>query len=549
MITQTFIELCEWDSSRFLIFSDNVFGTLIYYSHFLAMILALVVGFFVFSQNKKGLVNKLLFFIMLFFATWTFLDLVLWANERPDFIMFFWSLILLVEPLVYALCVYFIYVFIEKKDISFKKKIGIFSLLLPIIVLLPTQLALVSFDLSNCFREPIEGPIATYYIYITETIYLFWILLYAFKAYYKATEIMRKQIILVTFGIILFLLSFVSGNIIGSITEDWTLAQIGLFCMPLFALFLGYMIVKFKTFNAKLIGTQALVAALGFSVLGIIFIRSIDNVRAVAIATLLLIIIMGDLLIRSVKREIKQKEELAKLNVELEKLIKQRESLMHLINHKVKGSFTHSKYVFAGILDGTFGDINEEVRRRSEQGLEANDNGIKTIDLILNAANLQQGLIKYEMKKVDFKDVVSKSFSEKKIPAEKKGLKIEKEVGESDYTVPGDAFWLQEAVNNLIDNSVKYTKEGGIFISLKRNAGKILLSVRDTGMGITPEDKKNLFTEGGRGKDSIRVNVDSTGYGLYSVKLIIEAHKGKVWVESEGEGKGSTFYIELPAVE
>jgi len=105
MITQTFIELCEWDSSRFLIFSDNVFGTLIYYSHFLAMILALVVGFFVFSQNKKGLVNKLLFFIMLFFATWTFLDLVLWANERPDFIMFFWSLILLVEPLVYALCV------------------------------------------------------------------------------------------------------------------------------------------------------------------------------------------------------------------------------------------------------------------------------------------------------------------------------------------------------------------------------------------------------------------------------------------------------------
>ncbi len=72
--------------------------------------------------------------------------------------------------------------------------------------------------------------------------------------------------------------------------------------------------------------------------------------------------------------------------------------------------------------------------------------------------------------------------------------------------------------------------------------------MKDTGFGITAEDKKNLFTEGGRGKDSVKVNVDSTGYGLYSVKLIVDAHKGKVWAESEGEGKGSQFYVELDAI-
>jgi signal transduction histidine kinase len=70
--------------------------------------------------------------------------------------------------------------------------------------------------------------------------------------------------------------------------------------------------------------------------------------------------------------------------------------------------------------------------------------------------------------------------------------------------------------------------------------------VKDTGIGITKEDRKNLFTEGGRGKESVKVNVDSTGYGLYTVKLIIEAHKGKVTMESEGAGKGSTFFVELP---
>jgi signal transduction histidine kinase len=67
-------------------------------------------------------------------------------------------------------------------------------------------------------------------------------------------------------------------------------------------------------------------------------------------------------------------------------------------------------------------------------------------------------------------------------------------------------------------------------------------------VGITDEDKKLLFTEGGRGKNSVKVNVDSTGYGLYSVKLIMDAHKGRTWAESEGPDKGSTFYIELDSV-
>ena len=99
--------------------------------------------------------------------------------------------------------------------------------------------------------------------------------------------------------------------------------------------------------------------------------------------------------------------------------------------------------------------------------------------------------------------------------------------------------------NNLLQNSILYTKEGKITIELSKNNNKILLSVKDTGIGITEEDKKNLFTEGGRGKDSVKTNVDSTGYGLYSTKLIIDAHKGKIWAESEGEGKGSQFFVEF----
>ena len=112
----------------------------------------------------------------------------------------------------------------------------------------------------------------------------------------------------------------------------------------------------------------------------------------------------------------------------------------------------------------------------------------------------------------------------------------------------GDSIWLKEAINNLIDNSIKYTKEGKITVELEKKNSNILFSIKDTGMGITEEDKQHLFTEGGRGKDSVKVNVDSTGYGLFTVKLIVEAHKGTVSAQSEGPGKGSTFFVELPVV-
>ena len=66
------------------------------------------------------------------------------------------------------------------------------------------------------------------------------------------------------------------------------------------------------------------------------------------------------------------------------------------------------------------------------------------------------------------------------------------------------------------------------------------------GVGISNEDKPHLFTEGGRGKESLKVNVHSTGYGLYIAKQIVETHKGRIWAESDGAGKGSAFFVELP---
>ncbi len=242
-------------------------------------------------------------------------------------------------------------------------------------------------------------------------------------------------------------------------------------------------------------------------------------------------------------------KEVDSLNKDLQQLIQQRESLEHLITHKVKGSFTHTKYIFSEILQGSYGAITPELKRMAELGLDSDEMGVRTVDLILNASNLQKGTVKYDIKPVDMKLIVLEEVNHKKDLMDSKGLKLETEIKDENYLVNGDIFWLKEVVNNLIENSLNYTKEGKITVSLYKKNKKILFSVKDTGIGISPEDKNNLFTEGGRGKESVKTNVNSTGYGLYSVKLIVEAHHGRVWVESEGPGKGADFFVELDAIE
>jgi len=150
------------------------------------------------------------------------------------------------------------------------------------------------------------------------------------------------------------------------------------------------------------------------------------------------------------------------------------------------------------------------------------------------------------MKQFDYKKMTEEIINDKKEQAKSRGLKLEAEIKSGSYMVLGDAIWLKEAAQSFVDNALKYTLKGKVTVGLEKRNDKIVYSVKDSGVGLTAEDKANLFKEGGRGKDSLRINVDSTGYGLYSAKMVIEAHKGRTWAESAGKDKGSTFFIELP---
>ena len=537
----------------YLFFSTDV-PALLYYAQIPATVIALLFSFYIFWNGRQFLLNRLLFLIAIFFSFWTLTTLIVWAGNDGGLMAFIWPFYSLILGFIAVFCIYFIYVFLEKKDISTRIKILFLTLLAPVLILASTNFNISGFNITHCDAFDFEWLPFKIYGTLLGVIAMLWILFLLIKYYRISDKVFKRQIVLMGTGIELFLFSFFGMEFLATyltkigLLPDSQLELYGLFGMVIFIIYISVLMVRFGAFNIKLIATQALIWGL-VALIGsqFFFIQVPINFVLNGIG-FLAAIILGQYLIKSVKKEIQQREELAKLNINLEDLLKQRESLVHLVTHKVKGSFTRSKYIFAGMLEGMFGDINEEVKKRAEQGLESDNMGIETVDLVLNAANLEKGTVKYEMKTLDLKDLVNKTVSEKMISAEAKGLKLESDIKEDVYNVSGDSLWLKEVINNLVENSIKYTREGKIIAGLLKKENKVLFYVKDTGVGVTEEDKKNLFTEGGRGKDSVKVNVDSTGYGLYSVKMILDAHKGRVWMENNTDGVGSTFWVELAAV-
>jgi signal transduction histidine kinase len=284
---------------------------------------------------------------------------------------------------------------------------------------------------------------------------------------------------------------------------------------------------------------------------------------------LIVMIFVGILLIRSVRKEISAREHIEALAADLEKANENQVALIHFITHQVKGFFTKSRDIFSMMLEGDAGEIPDKVKGFVRQGFDSDTKGVAMVQDVLTAANVRSGIIKYAMEPFDVQTLVSALVIEYKSMAEGKGLKLTYEVQDaagidggnaqqaSTYKITGDQEQLKNVFKNLIENSIKYTPAGTVAVSLTREdrpvapgtgVSKIIFAVKDSGVGISSEDKKMLFTQGGRGKDSIKVNVESTGYGLYIAKGIVEAHHGTIRAESEGTAKGSQFYVELPVV-
>lgn len=532
--------LCDFSSAKFLIISENV-PPLVYYSHLPVAILSLIVGLSVLVMGWKNLASRTLFIMTATFSLWVFLDSIFWASNRSDTIMFVWALILLIEPVVHAGGIYLVYQLLEGRTPPFILQMFIGLLFLPLIVLVPTDFALSSFKTLTCLAE--EGPIALYYTYFMEAIFTSIVIIYSVVKYNisKSTS-EKRQATVVSFGVVVLLFAFSWGNIMGSFTENWQLGQYGLFGLPIFVTFLAYSIVKFETFNIKLVATQALAFASTFLIGSQFFFIQNNTNRVLTFITLMIFIVASIFIVKSVKREISLREELQTAN-------EGQANLIHIINHQIKGYLAKGRNIFSELLsEPSYGPIPDTAKPMLEEGFSSLTEGVDFVTDFLIASNIEKGTFVYNMQPLDFKKLVTEVTEKQKEVAKDKGLSFDLAIADGDYNMKGDASQLGQAVKNLIDNSIKYTPSGNVKVQMTNDKGKILLKIQDTGVGISDELKPKLFTKGGRDKNSLKINVNSTGFGLSYVKGVVEAHHGRVWADSTGPNQGSTFYMELPVV-
>lgn len=549
---QLLMQLCEWDPARYLIISDNVFSSLVYYSHLLPLVASLLLGIFIISSNRNSAAAWALFFSIFTLGIWLFFDLILWATEKPAYTMFFWSIINMIEPMIYGGVLFFLYFFLKGQSPSLKLTVFLALLLLPTILLTPTHFALEAFNLTNCDREAVEG-IMVYYGYFVEIIIALWILIFGVSCFVKEKIKERRiKIVLAIVGSLLFLLSFATGNVIGSLFVDWTIGQYGLFGIPIFVAFLAYLIIRFHAFNTRLLLAQALVAGLWILVLGLLFIRTIEIVRIMTSITLIFVIILGIMLVRSVHKEIAQRERVEKLakdleiaNERLKELDRMKSEFLSIASHQLRAPITAVRGYAANINQGEYGLVPAHLKEPLEMVQESARLMASSIEDYLNISRIEQGKMKYEKSTFDVADLAKKVVLEMTSVAVKKKLLLLAEIPE-DLNITADVGKVKQVLANLVDNAIKYTEKGSVTVKVTKVDNKARITITDSGVGIPANEIDGLFEKFKRARGANKINTTGTGLGLYVAKQLTEGNGGTIRSESKGAGLGSSFIVEFP---
>lgn len=167
------------------------------------------------------------------------------------------------------------------------------------------------------------------------------------------------------------------------------------------------------------------------------------------------------------------------------------------------------------------------------------------INDVLDISKLESGKAIWNFSEISLEEVITNAYKALSSLFEQKGIPCYIEVPPELPVVLGDKERLIQVVINLLSNALKFTERGYVKCKARFNGNEIIVSVEDTGIGIPDEEKERIFEKFKQVGDLIRGKPKGTGLGLPISKQIVEAHGGKIWVESE-VGKGSTFYFTIP---
>ena len=309
-----------------------------------------------------------------------------------------------------------------------------------------------------------------------------------------------------------------------------------------------------KKMNFGNIATQLIALIIWLAILGNLILPIDFDDNTYELITFLAAIIMGIFLLVNLSREMRTQDVIDKLverlkkdNKRLQELNRQKTEFISFASHQLRGPLTVIQGYTSMLLEGEYGRIGKKVKEPIQRIYRSGTTLGFLINDYLDLSRIERGKIKYVFKNIDLLILLNNLYKEFQIIADKTDVKFKFKPNKKDeLMVYSDENKLQQVISNILDNAFKYTKKGTIEISYEKKEASVVISIKDTGVGVKHEDLSNIFAKFERGKDSLYMHSTGSGLGLYVAKNMVEAQGGRIWAESGGLGKGSTFKISLP---
>ena len=215
--------------------------------------------------------------------------------------------------------------------------------------------------------------------------------------------------------------------------------------------------------------------------------------------------------------------------------------------HQLRTPLTGMSWTVESLLSEAKGKLNEAQKELVGLGLDAIHRMIDLVNDLLDVSRIEEGKFGIKAKRLSIEPLLSHALAHLRGQAEKKGVKISCEVAKDLPLLTLDADKIDFVLNNIIDNAIKYTPQGGSVTArayLEGNA--VVVAVADTGIGIPASEQGRVFTKFFRSEKALLFHTDGSGLGLYVAKNIVEQHGGTIQFESK-ENQGTTFFISIPA--
>lgn len=521
----------------------------------IAAFLNAFLGFVILLRNSKNKSNRWFGYFVLSLVAWS-ITMILFRSASTTTNSVFWAIVLY-EAAIFIPATFLFFALFFPDGRTKLNKFLITSIWIPPIVLLFLTYK-IGFIISGVIDTGIGEKIINwgpyYFVYnIYFIVYFSIVFVSLFIKFFRSSGILRTQIKFVLFGTFMPSILANTSNLLlptfGIFQFNW-LGQILTFIM---VLFIGYAIAKHHLLNIKVIATEIFALLIPLTLLVDTFLSETKLEIALKGGLFVFVSFFSVLLVRSVIQEVKSKERMEKMaeslhqaNIELQRLDKAKSEFISIASHQLRTPLTAIRGFISMILEGDYGKIDGTVRDKLEKTMQSAQRLVTLVEDLLTLSRIEGGKLKYNWTQVNFSNLVKSVFEELEPQARLKKIEYRIEIENQNIILLGDENKLRQVIMNLIDNAIKYTLKGSVVCSLERESGQAIFRVKDTGIGIDKSDIHFLFAKFSRGDRSPKLWTEGLGLGLYVARIMLQQHQGTIGADSEGAGRGSTFWVKIP---